>query len=167
MSCSLHLVRLFDRIIQLDSSFKPGRDAQLKSRLAEAVREESLRTELRRLNSEHPELTYFDVRDRVMKLMSKPPVKQSTLVQETAAAGQDIHSILRQQSQQIATQQKQIESLVSALSSRDVSSRGGGQRRCWVCGSAQHLRRDCPKRVEDIRPAAPSVQTGTRGKNLN
>ena len=48
MSCSLHLVRLFDRIVQLDSSFKPGRDAQLKSRLAEAVREENLRTELRR-----------------------------------------------------------------------------------------------------------------------
>ena len=71
------------------------------------MREESLRTELRRLNSEHPELTYFDVRDRVMKLMSKPPVKQSTLVQETAAAGQDIHSILTQQSQQIAAQQKQ------------------------------------------------------------
>ena len=167
MSCSLHLVRLFDRIIQLDSSFKPGRDAQLKSRLAEAVREESLRTGLQRLNSEQPELTYFDVRDRVMKLMSKPPVKQSTLVQETAAAGQDIHSILRQQSQQIAVQQKQIESLVSALSSKDESSRGGGQRRCWVCGSAQHLRRDCPKRVEDIGPAAPSVQTGTRGENLN
>ena len=132
VSCSLHLVRLFDRIVQLDSSFKPGRDAQLKSRLAEAVREENLRTELRRLNSEHPELTYFDVRDRVMKLMSKPPVKQSILVQETAAAGQDILSILRQQSQQISAQQKQIESLVSALSSRDVSSRGGGQQRCWV-----------------------------------
>ena len=32
-----------------------------------------------------------------------------------------------------------------------------------MCGSAQHLRRDCPKRVEDIRPAAPSVQTGTWG----
>ena len=104
VSCSLHLVRLFDRIVQLDSSFKPGRDAQLKSRLAEAVREENLRTELRRLNSEHPELTYFDVRDRVMKLMSKPPLKQSTLVQETAAPGQDVHGILRQQSQQISAQ---------------------------------------------------------------
>ena len=80
VSCSLHLVRLFDCIVQLDSSFKPGRDAQLKSRLAEAVRKENLRTELQRLNSEHTELTYFDVRDRVMTLMSKPPVKQSTLV---------------------------------------------------------------------------------------
>ena len=95
MSCCLHLVRLFDHIVQLDSSFKPGRDAQLKSCLAEAVRDENLRTELQHLNSEHLELTYFDVCDRVMKLMSKPPMKQSTLVQETAAAGQDIHSILR------------------------------------------------------------------------
>ena len=81
---------------------------------------------MRRLNSEHPELSYFDVRDRVMKLTSKPPLKQSTLIQETTAAGQDIHSILRLQSQEILAQQKQIESLVSALSSRDVSSRGGG-----------------------------------------
>ena len=32
---------MFDGIIQLDSSFKPGRDGQLKSRLGEAVREES------------------------------------------------------------------------------------------------------------------------------
>ena len=54
VSCSLHLVQLFDRIIQLDCSFKPGRDAQLKSRLSEAVREESLPTELRRRNSEPP-----------------------------------------------------------------------------------------------------------------
>ena len=81
---------------------------------------------MRRLNSEHPELSYFDVRDRVMKLTSKPRLKQSTLIQETTAAGQDIHSILRLQSQQILAQQKQIESLVSALSNRDVSSRGGG-----------------------------------------
>ena len=63
---------MFDGIIQLDSSFKPGRDGQLKSRLGEAVGK-SLRTELRRLKSEHPELSYFDVRDRVTKLTSEPP----------------------------------------------------------------------------------------------
>ena len=143
VSCSLHLVRL-----------------------TEAVREENLRTDLWGLNSEHPELTYFDVRHRVMKLMSKPPVKQSTLVQETAAAGQDIHSILRQQSQQISAQQKQIESLVSALSSRDVSFRGCGQRRCWVCGSAQHLKRDCPTRAEDTRPAGPICSDGDPGGRI-
>ena len=102
-----------------------------------------------------------------MKLMSKPPLKQSTLIEETAAAGKDIHSILRLQSQQILAQQKQIESLVAALSSRDVSSRGGGQRRCWVCGSVEHLRRNCPQRAEGTRPATPPVQSGTRAENLS
>ena len=70
-------------------------------------------------------------------------------------------------SQQTSAQQKQIESLVSALNSWDVSSRGGGQPECWGCGSVRHLRRDCPKRAEDTRPVAPSVQTGIRGENLS
>ena len=58
--------------------------------------EEGLSTEFGRLNSEHPELPYFDARDRVMKLMSKPSIKQNILVQENAAA-QDIHSVLKKQ----------------------------------------------------------------------
>lgn len=107
------------------------------------------------------------MRDRVMKLMSKPPLKQSTLIQETTAAGQDIHSMLRLQSQQISAQQKQTKSRFSALSSRDVSSRRGGKRRCWVRGSAEHLRRNCPERAEGTRPATPPVHSGTRGENLN
>lgn len=56
---SLLLVWLFDRIVPLDTSFKPGRDCQLRNRLAEAVRKDSLQSELRRLNSEHPELQYL------------------------------------------------------------------------------------------------------------
>lgn len=68
VSCSLALVKIFDRITRVDPSFVPGRETQLKNRLAEAVTDESLRTELRRLNTEHPELSFFDVRDHVMKL---------------------------------------------------------------------------------------------------
>ena len=157
---------MFDRIVQLDNSFKPGRDSQLKNRLAEAVREEGLRTELRRLNSEHPELSYFDVRDRVMKLMSKPSTKQTMVVQENATA-EDVHSILKKQNEQIAAQQKQIESLVSALSSGNVSPRGGGQRRCWVCNALGHLRRNCPERAGNTGAATPASQLETQGKNLN
>ena len=85
VSLSLHLVQLFDRVVQLDSSFKPGRDSQLKNRLAEAVHDDSTRIELRLLNSEHPELSYFDARDRVMKLMSQygksNKLRQNTVVQ--------------------------------------------------------------------------------------
>lgn len=124
---------MFDRIVQLDSSFKPGRDSQLKNRLAEAVRDDSTRIELRHLNPEHPELSYFDARDRVMKLMSQygksDKLRQNTLVQETAA-DQEVQSILKQQSQQIAAQRKQIKSLVVTLSGRNVLPHGGGPRRC-------------------------------------
>ena len=95
VSLSLHLVQLFDRIVQLDSSFKPGRDSQLKNRLAEAVHDDSTRIELRLLNSEHPELSYFDARDCVMKLMSQygksNKLRQNTVVQQ-AAADQDVRS---------------------------------------------------------------------------
>ena len=81
-----------------------------------------------------------------MKLMSQygksDKLRQNTLVQETAA-DQDVQSILKQQSQQIAAQQKQIESLVAALSGRNGLPRGGGPRRCWACDSCGHLRRDC------------------------
>ena len=170
VSLSLHLVQLFDRIVQLDSSFKPGRDSQLKNRLAEAVRDDNTRTELRRLNSEHPELSYFDARDRVMKLMSQygksDKTRQTTLVQE-AAADQDVQSILKQQSQQIAAQQKQIESLVAALSDRNVPPRGGGPRRCWECDSSGHLRRNCPNKARNTKAATPATQAKTRGNNLN
>ena len=68
VSCSLSLVKIFDRIVQLDPSFAPGRETQLKNRLAESVKDESLRTELRRLNTEHPEMSFFDARDRKKQL---------------------------------------------------------------------------------------------------
>lgn len=49
VSLSLELVRLFDCITALDLSFKHTRENQLKDRLAEAVREETVQMELRRL----------------------------------------------------------------------------------------------------------------------
>lgn len=170
MSLSLHVVQLFDRIVQLDSSFKRGRDSQLKNRLAEAVRDDSTRTELRHLNSEHPGLSYFDARDRVMKLMSQygksEKLRQNTLVQETAA-DQEVQSILKQQSQQIAAQQKQIKSLVATLSGRNVLLHGGEPRRSWACDSCGHLRRDCPNRTKNTEAAIPTAKGKTQGKNLN
>ena len=110
-------------VVQWDSSFKPGRDLQLRNRQAESVREEGLGNELRRLNFEYSDLSHFDVRDRVMKLMWKPNTKQNTLIQESAAV-HDIHT---------ANQRKQFEFLVSALSNGNGSVRGMGSRRCWVC----------------------------------
>lgn len=64
VSLSLEFVDLYDRIARLDPTFLPSRESTLKGRLASAVRDENLRRELRRLNDESPELSFFELRDR-------------------------------------------------------------------------------------------------------
>ena len=87
--------------MRLDPSFHSGRDTQLKNQLAEAVHDESLRTELRRLNTEHPELSFFDARDRVMKLTRSDGPAKEDVVREVAA-DKDLKQIVQQQAAQIA-----------------------------------------------------------------
>ena len=68
ISCSLRLVDLYDRMTKCDSSLTLRRETQLKSRLAEAVRDESISMELRRLNVDHPEYSFFKARDHMIEL---------------------------------------------------------------------------------------------------
>lgn len=169
VSCSLALVKIYDRIVQLDPSFLPGRDTQLKNRLAESVLDDSLRTELRRLNAEHPELPFFDARDRVMRLMKltssqqRPPAKEATV--REVASGRSLDQIVQQQAAQIAAQQQQIESLISAMKSLEPKESQRKARKCWQCGSADHMKRDCPKAAESATGAAG--QQETRKQDLN
>ena len=67
--CSLRMLQLFDRIAQLDSAFKPCKDSLLKGWLAEAMKKEGLKWELRRLTVEAPELNLLEVRDRTLQWM--------------------------------------------------------------------------------------------------
>lgn len=167
VTCSLALVKIFDRITQLEPSFLPGRDTQLKNRLAEAVIDDSLRTELRRLNTEHPELSYFDARDRVMKLTSsqpKPSAKEAVVSE--VSAGKDLQQVVQQQASQIAAQQKQIESLIAAMSQQSGPKESQRKvRRCWLCDSTDHVKRNCPKSNEAA--VAVTGQQETRKPNLN
>ena len=64
LACSLQLVEMYDRMVTLDKSNESQRENALKNRFAEAVRDESLKRELRRLNLDKPGLTFFELRDR-------------------------------------------------------------------------------------------------------
>ena len=46
-------------MVELDPTFSPSKTSLLKGRLAEAVRDEGLKRELRRLNIEAPKLDFF------------------------------------------------------------------------------------------------------------
>ncbi|XP_077863353.1 uncharacterized protein LOC144346467 [Saccoglossus kowalevskii] len=161
IACSLQLVCLYDRIVQLDSSFKPGRESQLKSRLAEAVRDDSLRMELRRLNADQPELSFFDARDQVIKLMGQRgkslKAKREAAVREVLSDQSKSDGEVAALAQQVSMLSKQVDTLTSMVQKfvkpenrSPVST--DNKPRCWTCNSPDHLNRDCPKRKSKPKP---------------
>ena len=156
ITCSLELVNLYDRIVQLDSSFKPGRESQLKSRLAEAVNDENVRMELRRLNADQPALCFFDARDHVIKLMGqrdKPlkPKREATVREVTAESDQSKNDDqIAALAKQVSILQKQIESLTTVVQTRSTSKRqstpSDDKPKCWTCNLPGHFRNECPKK---------------------
>ncbi|XP_070544937.1 uncharacterized protein [Ptychodera flava] len=179
IACSLELVNLYDRIIQLDPSFKPGRETQLKNRLAEAVHEESMQMELRRLNADQPDLSFFDMRDQIIRLMGQKgkcqKQKRDATVREATVEG-DVYSLVLKQGEQIAAQQKQIESLLSVLQNKSGKSTvkrqvvaTDGKRHCWICNSADHLRKNCPQKKSrsDLSTVTIPSQSAPKAQDLN
>ncbi|XP_038053692.1 uncharacterized protein LOC119737425 [Patiria miniata] len=148
LTCSLELVKLFTRMSKLDPSIEATKGRTLKGRLAEAVRDEGLQRELRRLNIEAPTLSFFDVRDRAIEWLGcrQGNRHKEATVQEVKAADDagGLQSLLRKQSEQLQKQQQQIDALIKAFSETPKSWRNQGPRRCFNCRSTGHLRRQCP-----------------------
>ena len=152
LDCSLELLTIYNRICQLDPTFETGRDRALKSRLAEAVRDESLKRELRRLSTEATALSLFDMRDRAIHwLGSSNPIEapKSTVNQEVAQESA-ILNLLKQQSEQLKSQQQQINQILSKMKHNPHSNETATgtqlkkKRTCWKCNSPTHFMRDCP-----------------------
>ena len=165
LSCSLALVALYDRIVEQDHSFRACRNSSLKGRLAEAVEDEGLRRELRRLNMECPGLSFFDARDRAMEWLGTTdhhrPKQRAREVsfQETQA---EMLGMIREQGQQIQQQQQQLQAVMETLGEKTVGAtakhwgkRIDAQRVCWGCGVAGHFRRDCPQQTNTSGPHQP------------
>ena len=146
VSLSLELVKLFDRMIVLDPTLKHTREAKLEDRLAEAVKEEAVQVELRRLASDKPHLSFFDTRDHLIKIMGKdrPKGKREAVVRETTVEG-SLNSTIRKQEEQIAAQQTQIQTLLTYLQTAQRKPRPkNGAGRCWNCNESGHFKRECP-----------------------
>ena len=153
ISCSLNMVELYDKIVQLDPSFAACRDASLKGRFADAVNDEGLKRELRRLNIETPGLKFFELRDRAVHWIGRLATdKKSVINQEVQSACKeeedptsDLLEVVKRQEALIEKQQQQINSILSK-----PNNKSGKPRQCWNCGSTNHLRRNCRKPVASV-----------------
>jgi FAD/FMN-containing dehydrogenase len=158
LTCSLKLVELYDRIVTLDASFQPCREAAMKGRFAEAVLDEGLRRELRRLNEEAPTLTFFAMRDRAIKWLGSASAKKVKVINQEAAVAppHPLEAIVKRQEDLIAQQQTQIDALMRSTTAAPARGyRSYEPRKCWTCGSTDHLRSQCPT----------TPQQSARGKN--
>ena len=169
LTCSHNLVTLADRIEacdKKDSGFSAYKTTILKDRLAEAVADSSLRRELRRLNTEAPSLSFFDLRDRAIQWLGSPDVRQRQPTVEEKQADSELLELLKNQSEQIQQQQQQIQQLTAkleGLASGQVSS----ARRCHICGSTEHLKRRCPQNPWNQRqPRQPQPYQPLNGGHL-
>ena len=157
ITCSLNLAQLYKRIEVLDPSASAQKDVILKERLSESVSDESLQRELRRLNTESPSLTFFDLRDRALKWIGT-----SAGIKKASIKSMDCNDTL---AQVLQNQGKKLEELATALDrlKQNSGSRNQQQRRkpedknkgrdsqgrrvCYKCKSLNHRYADCPERV--------------------
>ena len=158
VTCSLRLVELCDRICTLDPAYKSCREATLKGRLAESVRDENLRRELRRLNMEKPDLTFFELRDRGTHWIGneEKPKRSSVVNNEVPAIIDTFKAAMLEQAELLKTLMTEVQDLKSKPNSNRPYRPRRGPRLCYICQSPDHMQRECPNRLQG--PAAQNAQ---------
>ena len=157
VTLSLKLLEMFDRIAKDDSNFSTSKSVILKDRLAEAVRDEGLKRELRRLNTENSTLSFFKLRDRGDKWLGTAASNKHPVVEEMGATGRS--GRLEQPMDFQKLKKEIVTEVVEALSKTTLNTRPSartdghsgsyraGEKKepnaCWECGSEQHFKRDC------------------------
>ena len=161
VACSLKLVEMMGEIIKLDPSAEATKNIVLRERLADAVSDETIQHELRRLLDEDKDLDFFEARDRVLRWRGEVKVRKvrEAVVQEKAAEAEAGSTIL----QAIQGLTEQVSKLVEAQRSQPARSSGrdkAGNRVCFACRSPDHMIADCPKKKtekKELNSKAPQL----------
>ena len=155
LTTSIDLFSIYQRMIDLDRYLGDDKNRVLKDRLAEAVLDDGLKRELRRLNIEAPMLSYFEARDRAIHWLGNC---RSDLPHPRKAVNQELPTAVDPLVQMLQEQQELMKSLsaeVKELKTNPSRSRGlndQGQRVCFHCLQADHFIRDCPSKPKrDVR----------------
>ena len=184
---SIALLKAWGRV---EKDMRPGdtkgdKEQLLKDRLAEGVRDEALRRELRRLNMDLPQSTFWQFRDRALKWLGapkEPEVTASVKEAKTSAKDSDLLELLKKQQEQLAALSEEVKKLGQIKENKpgradNVSMRGRGRGRgrggdanrgrgfnqqgarvCFRCQSPTHFIQECPQAQGGPEAAVPSGQ---------
>lgn len=162
------------------------KEATLKERFAEGVRDTSLRRELRRLNLENKTLQFWELRDRAKAWLKDAergaPAKQTfsnevdvTAVAECAALS-EASSSSPSLWKVMEEQKKQLEELTNAVSRLTLNRNTPGRRnpsqgkssiQCYYCKKPGHLQRNCFKKKNDMKMQTSTPTASPAEENPN
>lgn len=149
---SLALVKVADRIVQRDNREDESINKELKERLTEGVVDNHFRRELRRLNMDEPELTFWSFRARAMKWLgddNSGKARNATVheVSHTPTTS-TLEEKMGKQQAQIDAIEKKLDLLLCTPKKHTKRNNSGrnenGIRVCYGCGSPDHMIRECP-----------------------
>ena len=162
LDCSFELLKMFKRIEQLDPVMKQNKNQVLKERLTGAVTDEEVAREMRRLNREFPDLTFFVMRDDIIHWLGNAgnkkadPKKTNKTVQQMPADVNPNFTLLKEQGELLREQSKMLKEVVKDVQSlkkwkeEEDQKKGSTSRFCTYCKKQNHMLKNCFKRKRDL-----------------
>jgi len=126
---SLSILKLFEGITKVCPSMKSDQDKLLKGKFQEGVRDEFLKREIRRLNLDKPNLTFWQLRDRVKQWYGNQQCSVSSEQHSTTVSGHpSVANQLADLQKLVDSQRLQLTNLQSQMRRPNYRGRPRGYR---------------------------------------